>query len=70
MPQFYYFNFDDERLLDFEVSDFQNLMLAFGKTKTAKTIFLDEIQNVPNWERFVRRIHDEGYKVFLTGSKA
>lgn len=68
--QFYYFNFDDERLLDFEVSDFQNLMLAFRKIHTAKTILLDEIQNVPKWERFVRRIHDEGYKVFLTGSNA
>ncbi|MBU4332186.1 ATP-binding protein [Patescibacteria group bacterium] len=70
IKQFYYISFDDERLLGFEVSDFQNLMLAFRKTHQAQTIFLDEIQNVPKWERFVRRIYDEGYKVFITGSNA
>ena len=25
---------------------------------------------MPGWERFIRRIHDEGYKVFLAGSNA
>lgn len=67
---FYYLNFDDERLVDFAVSDFQNLMIAFGKQSDSKVIFLDEIQNVPKWERFVRRIFDEDYKIFITGSNA
>lgn len=66
---FLYINFDDDRLMDFALSDFPALMLVFEKTSPGiKVLFIDEIQNVAGWERFVRRIHDEGYKVFLTGS--
>lgn len=68
--RFYYINFDDERLIDFDVKDFDNLMIMFQKIYSSKIIFLDEIQNIEKWERFVRRIHDEGYKVFITGSNA
>ncbi len=68
---FLYINFDDERLMDFSVADFATLMLVFKKTSPGvMTLFIDEIQNVSGWERFVRRVHDEGYKVFLTGSNA
>jgi uncharacterized protein len=68
---FLYINFDDDRLMDFSVADFPSLMLVFEKTSPGtKVIFIDEVQNVPGWERFIRRIHDEGYKVFLTGSNA
>lgn len=67
---FYYINFDDERLIDFTVKDFDGLMTAFQKQYPAKTVFLDEVQNIAQWERFIRRIHDEGYKIFLTGSNA
>lgn len=68
---FLYINFDDDRLMDFTVADFPSLMLVFEKTVPGvKTLFVDEIQNVSGWERFIRRIHDEGYKVFLTGSNA
>ena len=67
---FYYINFDDERLIDFTVKDFDNLMIAFQKKYEAKAIFLDEIQNIDKWERFARRLYEEGYKIFLTGSNA
>lgn len=68
---FLYINFDDDRLMDFTVADFPTLMLVFEKTVPGvKTLFIDEIQNIDDWERFIRRIHDEGYKVFLTGSNA
>jgi predicted AAA+ superfamily ATPase len=33
-------------------------------------IFLDEIQNVPHWQKFVRRLADEGRRIFVTGSNA
>jgi uncharacterized protein len=69
-PSFYFINFDDERLISFEVEDFRVLMASFLKGYDAKVIFIDEIQNVAGWERFVRRIHDEGYKIFITGSNA
>lgn len=32
--------------------------------------YFDEIQNIEGWERFVRRLHNEGYKVYITGSNA
>ncbi len=67
---FYYFNFDDDRIADFAIEDFQELMIAFQKLYASKIIFLDEIQNVQGWERFIRRIYDEGYKIFITGSNA
>ena len=68
---FLYINFDDDRLMDFTLADFPTLMLVFEKTVPGvKTFFIDEIQNIAGWERFIRRIHDEGYKVFLTGSNA
>lgn len=67
---FYYINFDDERLINFDVGDFEILMIAFQKMYTSKVILLDEIQNIEKWERFVRRIYDEGYKIFITGSNA
>ncbi|PKL65622.1 MAG: AAA family ATPase [Methanomicrobiales archaeon HGW-Methanomicrobiales-3] len=68
---FLYVNFDDDRLMDFTVADFPTLMLVFEKTSPGtKVLFIDEVQNVTGWERFVRRVHDEGYKVFLTGSNA
>ncbi len=67
---FYYINFDDERLMGFKVSDFDNLLSVWKKSRQSKNIFIDEIQNVENWERFIRRIYEEGYKVFITGSNA
>lgn len=68
---FLYINFDDDRLMDFTIADFPSLMLVFEKTSPGvKVLFIDEIQNVAGWERFIRRVHDEGYKVFLTGSNA
>lgn len=67
---YYFVNFDDERLFDFTVKDFQQLMLLLQKKYKSQVIFLDEIQNIFGWEKFVRRLHDEGYKIFITGSNA
>jgi uncharacterized protein len=68
---FYFVNFEDERLLNFQVKDFdllhETLISLFGYKKT---FLFDEIQNVPEWERFVRRLHDQGYKFIVTGSNA
>jgi predicted AAA+ superfamily ATPase len=68
---FYYINFEDERLFDFPASDFNRLyevlVSLYGKQKT---FFLDEIQNVDRFEIFVRRFYEEGFKFFITGSSA
>lgn len=67
---FYYITFDDERLINFTVDDFSNLMLVFRKSHQANVIFIDEAQNVAGWERFARRLYEEGYKIFVTSSNA
>jgi predicted AAA+ superfamily ATPase len=63
-----YFNFEDPRVYDFEVIDFQKLDQIMGAGKMV--YFFDEIQNVPSWEIYIRQLHDRGKKVFLTGSNA
>jgi predicted AAA+ superfamily ATPase len=67
----YFINFDDERLIQFRVEDFQILYETFIELfGMQKTFYFDEIQNIAGWERFVRRLHDYGNKVFITGSNA
>lgn len=68
---FFYFNFDDERILGFEVEDFQVLMEMFIELfGDMKNVFFDEIQNVKGWELFINRLLREGYRVFITGSNS
>ena len=67
----YYLNFDDERLLHFTIDDFQQLHETFIELfGVQKTFYFDEIQNIKNWEFFIRRLHNEGNKVYITGSNA
>lgn len=68
---YFYVNFEDERFLNFTVSDFAKLhellIELFGKQKI---FLLDEIQNIEGWERFVSRMISGGYKFYITGSNA
>ncbi len=67
----FFFNFDDDRLVNFKIEDFQTLQECFyelfGKQRT---YYFDEIQNIRGWETFVRRLYNEGCKVIVTGSNA
>jgi uncharacterized protein len=65
-----YFNFDDERIIAdvFMIDDIFNLHLElYGKEPV---LFLDEIQNIANWEKSVNRFYEQGIKIFVTGSNA
>lgn len=68
---FYYLNFEDERLLNFDPSAFnlvyETMVELFGPKKT---FFIDEIQHVREFDSFVRRFYDNGFKFFVTGSNA
>lgn len=67
----YYFNFDDDRLTNFVIQDFETLLEMFIELLgPAKIIYFDEIQNIAGWEKFIRRLHDQEYKIYLTGSNA
>lgn len=67
----YYFDLEDERLVGFTTQDFNTLyevMIELYGEK--KVFFLDEVQNIPEWERFVRRLQDDKVKFVITGSNA
>ncbi len=67
----YYLNFDDERLIRFQVEDFQMLLEVLIELFGQQSIFyFDEIQNVEGWERFIRRLYEQGKKIYITGSNA
>ena len=72
--QIIYINFEDERL-EFE-GGYDQIMDAFLELNPEQTpadiyIFFDEIQELPNWEKYVRRLYDTvTRKIFLTGSNA
>lgn len=67
----YAINFDDDRLALFQLQDFSILIETFIELfGIQQTYFFDEIQNIPGWEKFIRRLHNEGKKVFITGSNA
>lgn len=64
-------DFEDERLAEFQPEDFNSLLEAhlelYGKKPV---VFLDEVQNIPYWDKFVRRLADAKYRVYVTGSNA
>jgi len=69
--KFYYLNFEDERFLGFTADNANELYGALVELFGARGIFvIDEIQNVPGWEHFVRRFMDVGLKFYITGSNA
>lgn len=66
-----YINFDDERLYDMKVEDFDLILQAYSTMYDCKPLlFFDEIQNIQGWEHFARRLANQKYRVFITGSNA
>ena len=64
-------NFDDERLLEMTASDFDLIIQVYESMYADEPIlFFDEIQNIKGWENFARRLANEKYRVFITGSNA
>lgn len=71
LNSFYYLNFEDTRLIGFEAQDFEKLDEAFDELYGEAEFYLfDEIQNVENWEIFVRSRLDRRKKFIITGSNA
>lgn len=66
-----YINFEDERFIGTTAQDLDNIKQAFEESHNLKPIFfLDEVQIISGWEKFVRRLADKGYRVYVTGSNA
>ncbi len=70
-----FINFEDERI-NIDWKDLQVLIDTYLELYQDKNLqdcyfFFDEIQNINWWERFVRRIYDEGVEnIFITWSNA
>jgi len=71
-----YINFEDDRLFPIALKDMDSLIEAYyelypDKRNEKVYFFLDEVQNVDNWELFVRRIYDSlNLQLFITGSSS
>lgn len=75
--QMLYVNFEDERLRGIDAKDLQSILDAYFELnpqhEKSDRIFLyfDEIQVVPGWEKFIRRLLDAmQFQIYLTGSSA
>ena len=66
-----YVNFEDERLTEVTSDDLNRFLEVHLETYGKRPyVFLDEIQNIPHWEKFVRRLADAKYRIYITGSNA
>lgn len=69
--QIIYVNFEDERLAEFGLNDFNDITETLAElTDKQGFFFFDEIQNIPGWEKFARRLADANERVYITGSNA
>jgi len=71
-----YINFEDDRLFPIGLPDLDALLEAYyelypDKRNEKVYVFFDEVQNVKNWEKYVRRIYDTlNLQLFITGSSS
>lgn len=71
MEEICYFNFEDDRLGIMTLADLDIIKSAFEEMfDTLPIFFFDEIQIVDGWEKFARRLADQKYRVYITGSNA
>jgi hypothetical protein len=74
--QILYLNFEDDRLTPILPSELDLILRAHEElypdlNGRKKYLMLDEVQNVPGWEAYVRRLHDtEDVHLFVTGSSS
>ena len=56
--------------MDFEKEDFNKLLTVALKYKENPVFLFDEIQYTKHWQLFVRRLHRNGFKIYITGSNS
>lgn len=68
---FFYLNFNDERLVNFSIEDFQKIIdfLDENDYKNKCLLLLDEIQEADHWEKWIDRIKNK-YCIIITGSNS
>ena len=69
---FFYVNFDDERLMGIKAKDLNDFLKAhlYLYNKDFDLALIDEPQKIKGWELFVNRLLRRGKSVFVTGSSS
>ncbi|CAA6819476.1 MAG: Predicted ATPase [uncultured Sulfurovum sp.] len=71
-----YINFEDDRLFPLKLENLDDLMEGYYELYPEKReekvyLFLDEVQNVQGWEKYIRRIDDTlNLQLYITGSSS
>jgi predicted AAA+ superfamily ATPase len=71
-----YINFEDDRLFPLTLAKLDDLMEGYYELYPEKReervyLFLDEVQNVEGWEKYIRRIDDTlNLQLYITGSSS
>ena len=71
-----YINFENDLLFPLKLEDMEQMLQGYYELYPSHKdeqvwFFLDEIQEVPNWEKFIRRLFDqENCRIYLTGSSS
>lgn len=69
--KFAYVNFDDERLIHLTSEDLNDVLEVLYKINgDFNYLFIDEIQNIPEWHLFVNRLLRRQMHIIITGSNA
>lgn len=73
---FLYINFEDERLTNIEPHELSGIIEVYYRLFNPDTnrpiiLLFDEIQNIPQWARWINRLYEQKrFKIFITGSNA
>jgi predicted AAA+ superfamily ATPase len=68
-----YVNFEDERILPLRAEELHLIVDAYFELygdKGNPYVFLDEVQNIEGWDKFVRRLNDQKFRILITGSNS
>lgn len=63
-------NLEDTRLYGLGPDDFPTLLSVLDEHHPGAAVYLDEVQEAPEWQRLVRALLDAGRTVCVTGSNA
>ncbi|EQD80018.1 ATPase, partial [mine drainage metagenome] len=71
-----YINFENENLFGMTVEDTENVLFEFQELSKPDVnseiyLFLDEIQVIPNWSKWINRLYEsKKYRIFISGSSS
>jgi len=74
LREVFYINFEDNRLEGITskgLSEIIELYRKYNPESKTMYLFLDEVQNINGWEKFIRRLLERGdVRIFITGSSS